>query len=935
MSENTLKALKIAAVLASIAAVLAAILLFVYLKVLPWAVQNPKLISFIKDAAKKEAGIELNIEKPVLKTSLSPEIEASADDISIKKGGKELFAIKKAELAVSFEKIFNKTIVLKKAGTDYLFVDVNGLVALMPKQPQKEQKKSDFRVQWFDGLFYLKKCHIVYKYQDISADIQAGHILVSDKREPKKVKLSMLTNITKGKENVRISFTDKDRIYIKDRKLHLDNALLTVNRSKIYIDAESDQQNNFDLTVKSREFNVKSAANLLKSNLVIPNGSDMLAFFEDMNGAFRFYVNITNNDINGRVDLDKMNLKIVPLNNMPVKIENGSIKITKNEIFINDFEGWYGKNKRNHIAAFGTIKDYMKTCDTYIEATGNTTKEFTTAYLSKTVGYPLELTGDAPAKMIIKSKNNKIDISWMTKIAKGKDILIGGASISPVNYDRAVKADMFLDGTNLDIKSINYYIAKDINKNSKIKPILTVKGNVEIAQIPVVKTLGFEIPNPLPSEFLNVLIGQRMFRKGKIAGNLTFVNTGKVPVLDGDLRAEGVRIPSQRLSLKKGSFVAKGGNLTMNAEGKFKKSNYTFSGTIKNEMVFPIIIRDINLTVDNVDIDRILNSFNQQNTSAVSPAPTQKQAQTETLVSAVDEDSESEENDDAYTFNTGLLIIEKGSLNVVKGFYKDIKFGNLNARMSLDKNGIFQVHSNRFDFAEGHSSCKVHCDLKNHKYSIKLGIKDINSDLIATTLLALKREISGKASGIMELNTDDSLKLNGSIKFTVQNGTIAKVGLVEYVLKFAALFRNPMAMISPSSIVDMVNIPEGNFDRIIGDLAIKDNVVEKIMIKSSAPQLSSFIIGRFDLESRDASLRIYTKFSSHNKGFAGFLRNISLNSIANRVSLGSGNDSNYYAAELAQIPPLEADEKDCQVFLTKVDGDVEHFNFISSLKKIK
>lgn len=40
----------------------------------------------------------------------------------------------------------------------------------------------------------------------------------------------------------------------------------------------------------------------------------------------------------------------------------------------------------------------MKTCDTYLEATGNTTKEFTTAYLSKAVGYPLELTGDAACK---------------------------------------------------------------------------------------------------------------------------------------------------------------------------------------------------------------------------------------------------------------------------------------------------------------------------------------------------------------------------------------------------------------------------------------------------------------------------------------------------------------------------------------------------------
>ena len=206
---------------------------------------------------------------------------------------------------------------------------------------------------------------------------------------------------------------------------------------------------------------------------------------------------------------------------------------------------------------------------------------------------------------------------------------------------------------------------------------------------------------------------------------------------------------------------------------------------------------------------------------------------------------------------------------------------------------------------------------------------------MSTSILNLKREISGKASGLISLNTDESLKLNGSIKFSVKDGTIQKVGLVEYVLKFAALFRNPVAMISPSIFSDLVNIPEGNFDKITGELYLKDNVIEMMKIKSYASQLSAYIVGRYDLERADATLRIYTKFSNKGKGFAGALRNFSLNSLANRIPLNSGNDSNYYAAELAELPAIDADEKDCQVFLTKVDGDVEHNNFISSLKKIK
>jgi hypothetical protein len=106
-------------------------------------------------------------------------------------------------------------------------------------------------------------------------------------------------------------------------------------------------------------------------------------------------------------------------------------------------------------------------------------------------------------------------------------------------------------------------------------------------------------------------------------------------------------------------------------------------------------------------------------------------------------------------------------------------------------------------------------------------------------------------------------------------------------------------------------------------------------IKSYSSTLSAFIIGSYNLENSDAILRIYTKFSNKNKGVAGVLRNISLNTLANRIPLNSRNDSNYYEAELSQLPAINADEKDCQVFLTKVDGDIEHNNFISSLKKIK
>ena len=206
---------------------------------------------------------------------------------------------------------------------------------------------------------------------------------------------------------------------------------------------------------------------------------------------------------------------------------------------------------------------------------------------------------------------------------------------------------------------------------------------------------------------------------------------------------------------------------------------------------------------------------------------------------------------------------------------------------------------------------------------------------MATSILGLPRQISGKAKGLLDLNTDKTLKLNGDIKFNVKDGTIGQVGYVEYILKVASLFRNPLAMISPSMLADLVSVPDGRFDDISGEMKLEDNIIKWMKIKSTAPELATFIIGRYDLTTNDAMLRIYTKFSDKGKGFAGFLRNISLNSLASKLSIGARNESNYYANEISMIPKLESGEERAQVFLTKIDGDIINYNFLSSLKRIR
>lgn len=922
---------KVIVSLAVTAGVLATAPFAVYLKVLPWAVSQPKFISYVEKTINKYAGLDVTVIQPELKTSLSPVIEFKVDELSVTKNGASLLDVNKFDTRISFKEIFDKNIIIQKLGADYIFADVNKLMAL--SQPQKEeQKKTEWDFDFFDSLLYVKKSMFLYKIEPSTyVRLKADDLKIANTQKVVRyVHFNLTSDIKKDGKNLHFNIADRNAVFIKNKAIWVQNCYLIFNDSKIFFNAMADKKKNYDLEVFSKKIDVADVLTLIDSGIVENNLDEPLSYFKDLKGSFNFNVKLSNNDLKGVVNLNKISCKIVPLSNIPLLLQKGKIAMTKNEITLSDFKGFYNNKQANKVEMHGSVKDYLKSIDTDIVARAVVTNDFMLNYLSKMIGTKVELVGDSTKTRIdLKSKNNKIDILWLFGLKKGQDILVDGASLTPVDYIRGVKGDLHFENNLLNIKSIDYYIVPDSftkEQAQKVKPVVKLAGNVDFSSPePFVKNLGFEIPRPLPSEFLNVLIGDKMFKKGKIAGKMEMINGESYPYLNGNLSMDGVFIPSQRIYVKHGEMTTADGMLNLSAQGGYRRSKFDFSGNLLNQIKFPIVVKHTNLTIDDVDVEKFIASANNQSSEAITSEKFD-----------VKPSGEAKDNDDnTPTFDIGNFIVEDCVLHIKEGKYKDIKFDDVKATLSLDKNSVLNMYSNRFAIAEGHSSAKVNCDLKKHKYSLRLGILDVNSDIIATTLLTLPREISGKASGLIELNTDDSMKLNGSVKFLIKNGTIQKIGLVEYILKFAALFRNPLVMISPSTFSDLVNIPDGNFDRISGTLSIKDNVVEKMMIKSSAPQLSSYIVGRYDIENSDAALRIYTKFSNKNKGFAGFMRNISLNSLANRIPLSSRNDRNYYSAEISQLPPIDANEKDCQIFLTKVDGDVEHNNFISSLKKIK
>lgn len=923
-----------------------------YLACLPVIISSSRTINLVENLVNKYTKLNLTVEKPVFKPHILPQAGFEVKNLVLKKDEQELMNIKNLETKVRFGKILFKNITLDKLTADNLTLDVDGLLNALPT-PQTEQNSEpaefDWDIDFFNANLGVKKAFISYNYTpETKIRIGIKNAQLEQTPDAKYLHINTRTDIIQNnKPLLTFEVNDENKVKLQNKSIVVDNLQIDINKSIVTL-ASLINRKTFDVNVKSDRFFVKDIFDLVNSNLIIPNGKEMLSPLTNPDGAVSFDVKLHNDELSGTIGMKNARAAVKDLGALPLVMPKGLITIYPDRMVFSDFNGYYGKNKSNTIKVSGTIKDYYKTFDSDLTIDTVATNEFLADYLAGLIGgTTIKISKDIPTRVIYKAVNNKMDITWLTKIAKGVSIGIDDTPSALNDYDRAVTGEFILDGNELDIKNLNYYIAQDIHRGmGKIDPILIFDGKMNIATGELHEA-GFSFGRELPSEFLNVFVRQKLFKGGTMKGSLHVLFRNNIPKVKADMQITKARIPSQRLFIKNATLQTDRDDIKINANGRFKRVKYDLAGVIKNELVTPVIVKDLELNLDKVDVDRLLKSLNNQHQPEGSTTPAQaipapENPLPETVAvnetpeeECLDEDGEECEADDNYMFDTNLIAIEKCAFRLKEGYYNGLTFGNIEANMTLDRNGIFNLQSNRFDIAEGISTLKINCDLKTLKYYIRLGVKDVNSDMFSTAILNLSKEISGKASGLIELTSDASMKLNGSIKFMINDGTIGKIGLVEYLMKVASIFRNPVAMISPATIMDIVNIPEGNFDKIEGELTLKDNVIQRMNIKSYSPTLSALIRGRYDLEKADASLRIYTRFSSSHKGFAGFLRNFSLNALANKVKLSGRNDANYYAAELKDLPQIDAKDEDTQVFLTQVEGDVEHNNFLSSLKKIK
>ena len=206
-----------------------------YLNVLPWAMSNPQAINFVERTLKDTMGLELNIKNPVLKTSLSPDIEFKVDELSLFNKGANLLQVDNFDTAISFKEVFNKNIIVKKLGADYIFADINKLSTLAQGE-QSEPQKLDWNFDFYDSILYVKKSLFLYKVEPSTyVSLKADDISIDNTQKALRyVHFNITSDIKKGSDKVHFNIADQNTVYIKDKALWVDKCYLVFNKSKIF-----------------------------------------------------------------------------------------------------------------------------------------------------------------------------------------------------------------------------------------------------------------------------------------------------------------------------------------------------------------------------------------------------------------------------------------------------------------------------------------------------------------------------------------------------------------------------------------------------------------------------------------------------------------------------------------------------------------------------
>lgn len=616
-----------------------------------------------------------------------------------------------------------------------------------------------------------------------------------------------------------------------------------------------------------------------------------------------------------------------------IRILSGKANIRNNTLYLGNIN-----SRLSSMPLFvnGKITNIQQNPYLDLYLTGKPTQMFFDRFINTKSVYPVKVKGDINFNAKLKGTLDKIYANSILNINENSYIYYMGATLQGAPSGAttsdgistnpiSITANAILSPNKIKFNSLKYdQIITSQNKRASIQNQIVANGDIELLKNNVIGFNNFRIKTtePTNAKIFNVLFKKPTIKQGIFTSDLTINGTSLAPNVLGQLNVSSVDIPLLDATVHDVNLDFQKDYIYLKSKGVILTSDISVIAKIINNPLPPYVIEDLDIDTDTLDLNLIMDRFNDFDTDKLRNK------------------HHSQSNDIAFSPNQ--VILKKGTVNAEKILIKKAQAQDFMTHMHLADDHILKIDNYSFNIANGLVDGTGSYDLNNLNAKGQMHIKGADAEIISENFFDMPGQMYGIVTGDLEATCkgisgpECVSTLSGEGKFSVKDGRMPKLGSLEYLLKAANLVTGGITGVSINSIIDIITpIKSGNFDDISGEIKVENGVANDINVYSSGKELNMYLTGSYNLSNLVADMEVYGSLSKDFSNVLGFIANLSLQRLFNKIPGISINEINPRStSNINKIPNFDKANV-LRVFKAEIYGDINGSNYVKSFRWIR
>lgn len=845
--------------------------------ILPPILNSPKMVKSYEKYLSKKTNLQVEIKDFKFKTNPNLSFNLSIGKFLVSNG--EIINIYNFKYKTKSFSIKPNTIDVKS-----IFVDYEKISQLLKNK--NETQKTEFNIKYLP----LINIQEVFVKIDKNSNIQVQNIKAEKIGDVIICHLVATLSNPYTKNPIIIGKTGAINYY---KEISFDNLSAQLENSNLYFSGSTN-----NLQIKGTNLPVRELEEsfLYFYKIKNPKKKNFIENFTNFSGTIDIALNLKNRNLIGKCKTKNLAANFSKF--------NISIYLPKTIFDFNNHEinaktsGLFGGEKV--FTDFHLTGLFSKDLITSGNVEVTLTNKFTTKYFPQ-VG----IMGKANAEVKYKTQNKVPKIKYILTIPQGSNLISKYGNLDCTNKTRRIFAYTEKHGDRIYLKNYDYSFlgATPQKLLTGIGLFEKVKGHYSPQYI-TIKTL-----TPTPVEIFQSFI-KNYVQGGNFTSDLkidfpTKTILGKFTLNDiyhKDflyLKTIAININKNDLNLTSdGTFFTSPMSIKLNADNNFKSG---------------FLIHDIEIYLNKFIVKRGNYSAIGQNFKDKKPTKSSN-------------------------YN---VTVERGKINVGEISHTKFNLKNVEILGALKNNNV-QFVIPQTQYAKGNLSAKGTYNLLEHSSDIQFFASDIDSNEVATHIFNLPNQVQGSAFATLHLITKNKLNdIKASTMFAIDDGFLPKLGSTEFIINKSKRAKKSKWLNFDKikfSLSKITNIDFSNKKvlaaNITGTFNIDNTELNDIKIYSQSDYLSTFIEGKYHIDSQFAHLYIWGR---HNKTAEKKIRILKIPfTFLYKIIFRAERSKDFYQDKIDMIPPIKLNAGDIEsLFRVYACGNINSNNLKVILKDLK